>query len=260
MSNSLELRFIGEHVKPAGERAHDIGEVISAFEESISAIVLRQHPRLKRDSIAVSLVGIEKGSIALLFEPNLDDVIFSATRKLVEAIQNKEWAALPSGTRTALRKILRFVSKRECVVQFKVAHNDVVISTVLAPDTIIPASVSLFGETEIFGEVKRVGGSEPKVEIKTLQGETLYCNVTEVIARQLGSQLYEQVGVYGVAEWNFETLEIEEFEITRVSGHAYVSPNDAFEKLSEAFGPYFEDITDVEQWAYEIRHGEVDKV
>jgi len=259
MSNNLELRFIGKNIKPAGERAHDIGEVIGAFEEAIAAIVLRQHPRLKRDSIAVSLVAIGNESIGLVFEPNLDDFTFLATRKLVEAIQNKEWAVLPSGTRSALRKILRFVNKKECVAQFKVAHNDEVVSTMLAPNTIIPASVSLFGETEIFGEVKRVGGSEPKVEIKTLQGETLYCNATEAIAKQLGSRLYEQVGVYGVAEWNFETLEIEEFEITRVSDYAYVSPNDAFEKLSGSFSSYFESITDVEHWAHEVRHVEVDK-
>ena len=228
MNTHLKLRFTGEHIKPTSERAHDIGEIISAFEEAIAIIVARRHPQLKRESVTISLVGVEHKSVGLVFEPNLEELVFPAIFDLMEAIQDKAWALLPYGTLNALRKILRFVNKRECVAQLSTAYGDRAISTILTPDTIIPSSVSLFGETQVYGEVKRVGGSEPKVELRTLQGETLYCTTSEEIAKQLGSRLYEQVGVYGVAEWNFETLEIEEFEITRVLHHFHITPKEAF--------------------------------
>lgn len=259
MSNNLQLRFIGD-IKPQNERAHDIGEVMSAFEDALAVIVVRRHPQLKRDTIALGLTKIEHESVGLVFEPDLNELVFSAALELIGAIQDKAWANLPYGSLAALRKILRFVIKKKCTAQLKINQAEHVVSTLLTPETVIPSSVSLFGETEIYGQVRRAGGSEPKVEIRTLQGETLYCSTTEEIARQLGGRLYEQVGVRGAAEWNFETLEIEEFEITKVLNYTSTTPSDAFKKLSESFGSYFAGIDNVEEWAHEVRHGEADKV
>jgi hypothetical protein len=255
MNDGIELRFTGE-ITTVGLRSKDIGEVITALEDAVAAIASDKNPGLRRDSIPLSLVKVEEGSIVLTFDTNVRDLVFPATFLLSDMIQGSRWSDLPLRALQNVRELIRFVRRHKCLAQLQVRQAGRTSTVVLSPDVQIPDSVTLFGETELYGEVKRVGGVEPKVELKTLQGETLYCETTEEIAKELGNHLYEQVKVYGAAQWNSETLEIIEFEIHRVVQYQPTSPAQAFREIRRDFGHLFDDIEDPNAWVNKIRYGE----
>jgi hypothetical protein len=117
-----------------------------------------------------------------------------------------------------------------------------------------PAHVD--GETVLYGKVIRVGGVEPRVELKPLVGQILSCATTVEIAIQLANRLYQQVGVFGHATWDQEKLEIQEFRISRVLAYEKKPLTHAFKLLREVTQKEFDVIEDVDQYITNLRHGE----
>jgi hypothetical protein len=106
----------------------------------------------------------------------------------------------------------------------------------------------------LIGEVKRVGGVEPKVTFQTIQGQTLYCTVTEELAKELAHHLYQEVKVRGAARWNSYTFSIEEFFITALLTYQPTPPAQAFQRLRESYGHYFDEISDANTWVHQLRN------
>ena len=111
----------------------------------------------------------------------------------------------------------------------------------------------LKGETTIYARVVRTGGKEPKVEIETVDGRTLFCDAPLDITKTLGTRLYQIVGLIGVAEWDIELNNIEQFSIKDVTDYEQVPIKEAMRKLAEVTRTYYMDINDVEQHISNLR-------
>jgi hypothetical protein len=257
MSNDLTVRFTGNHIQPGRVRSRELGDVIAAFEEAVAAVAVRAHPELKPEQIIVGLATIHAGSIGLAFEAPLGEPVYRAAHQLVSAVQAHDWAGLPWDALKPLRALLKFVTKHQCSADFTVRHDDLVAVAAITADTEIPRAATLHGTTTLYAEVKRAGGMEPRVMLQTLSGRTLFCDTDEAIAKALGARLYEQVGVVGYAEWDYQSLEVIGFEITEVLSYRRTSPVTAFQSLRQEFGHYFDAIEDPEAWVHELR-GEPD--
>jgi len=242
-TDALQLRLTGD-IQPQRLSSHDLGAIIAAYEDTLAAVVARQHPTLKAETVTVGLVRIDEGSVALAFDAPLREYVYPAALEVTRGIASQNWAALPLAAVKSLRKIVQFLRQRDLIAEFHTSYGAETIGAVITKDTNIPPAVTLYGQTEIVAEVKRVGGKEPKAMLQTLQGNTLCCETTAEIARQLGNYLYQQVRVSGAAEWDFETLAITEFEITAVLPYQRVSAREAFALLRERFGSYFDQIDD----------------
>jgi hypothetical protein len=252
--HALQLHITGE-IRPETLRSHDRGEIIATYEDALAAVVACQHPTLKPGAVTVGLVNVAHGSVALAFATPLPEVVLPAAATLTRVIQAGAWADLPIRALKALHKLVQYAGCHDLALQFRTVQDDEAISAIITKETVIPATISLFGQTEIIAEVKRVGGDEPKVMLRTLQGETLFCDTTEEVAKHLGSFLYEQVKLAGAAEWDLESLTIVEFEIATVLPYQRTSPVQAFAALREQFGSFFDNIDDPDTWAVETRRG-----
>lgn len=253
-TDALQLRLTGD-IQPQQLRSHDLGEIIAAYEDALAAVVARRHPTLKAETVTVGLVRIDEGSVALAFDAPLRDVVYPAALEVTRGIAAANWADLPLRAVESLREIVQFVRQRNLTAQFRTSYSSATASAVITKDTYIPPAVTLYGQTEIVVEVKRVGGKEPRAMLQTLQGDTLYCKTTVEVARQLGNYLYQQVRISGAAEWDFETLAIAEFEIAAVLPYQRVAAAEAFAVLRERFGPHFDQIDDPNDWADQARQG-----
>ncbi len=167
---------------------------------------------------------------------------------MTRAIAAQNWGELPLAAVKSLRKIVQFLRQRDLVAQFRTSY-----SAVITKDTVIPPAVTLYGQSEIVVEVKRVGGQEPRAMLQTLRGDTLFCETTVEIARQLGNYLYQQVKVSGAAEWDFATLAITEFAIAAVLPYQRVAAAKALATLRARFGSQFDHIDDPNHWAAQAR-------
>ena len=256
--SKLTLLFRGvADLKPSTLKARELGELIAAFESAVVAVVRAHDSDIQADQIMVPLVSVEDGSIGLEFRPNLPEYTYRAASEIVEAFVHNAFQVLPISALQSLKTITRFVRRHGCeaVIGVKV-KGQTKVSGVITPSTRIETMFRIEGETDLYGQVMRVGGVEPRVELKTIQGDTLYCDTTEQIAVQMGEILYQEVSVHGVATWDFDTLKIRDFEIQSFSPTKDTPLTETFRAFHESVGTYLDDIEDVEGWVTAIREGE----
>ena len=65
----------------------------------------------------------------------------------------------------------------------------------------------------------------------------MVCTTSRALALKVGSRLWEQIGLRGVATRNIDTQETERFAVDEILPYAPVSPVEAFEELRQAAGP-----------------------
>lgn len=119
--------------------------------------------------------------------------------------------------------------------------------------TVLSRPPALIGETTIYAKVIRVGGQKPKVEVETVNGDTLFCEASIDITTKLGTRLYQIVGLVGTAIWDSELNNIEQFSIKDVTEYANTSIKEAMNELSRLTKEYYSNIDDVEEYISEIR-------
>ncbi len=257
-TTALQLHIAGD-IQPQRLKSHELSEIISAYESALAAVVSRLHPTLKAKDVTVGLIGIGDGSVVLAFDAPLREYVYPAALVLNRAIAAEDWAELPLRAVKSIRKIVQFLKQKEWAAQFHAVYaTETTAETadaVISGATNIPPALTLYGQTEIVAEVKWVGGQAPQALLETLQGETLQCETTAEIARQLGSHLYQQVKISGAAAWDLATLALVEFEIAAVLPYHPVAPAKAFAALREQFHTYFDQIEDPNEWADQTRKG-----
>ena len=256
-NNQLTLRFTGvADLKPQNLRAKELALIIDTLETAIVAAVIAQDPSLKREQVAVPLVAITDESIGLAFTPNLPPLTYPAAARIAQALASERFLGRPEPGLEPLGILVRSVHQRGCIAEVTVTQGGKSVTASLTPTTRITAYTPVDGETVIYGEVIRAGGVEPKVELKPLAGKTLFCPTSQEIAVQLAGRLYQQVGVFGYATWDRETLEIKEFHISRVLPYQKRPLTQAFQLLRESAHGAFDSIEDVEEYVTTIRTDE----
>lgn len=254
-NTTVEILLTGEGMSPGKVRSKEIAEVIEAVEDMVASMVVRDHPELKKETIVIGLKSIREGSIGLEFSPNLLELTLPATHRITKSIQESNFATLPSNTINSLRKLSAFTRRYQCNAEFLEQNGRAQSLAVLTPETKIPDVYPLSGETTIYGEITRVGGAEPKIQFKTFDEKVIYCSTSRAIAKKAGARLYSKVGLYGLAEWNSETFEIENFHAIDISDYREAPLSEAFDELTDLIGNSFDNIKDVDRFVSEIRYG-----
>lgn len=252
---TVEILLTGEGMSPGKVRSKEIAEVIDSVEEMIASMVIHDHPELKKESIIIGLKSIRPGSIGLEFSPNLIELTLPATRRITKSITENDFGALPSNAINSLRKLSAFTRRYKCNAEFFTQNGSLEALAIITPETKIPDIYPLSGETTIYGEITRVGGAEPKIQFKTLDNKIIYCSTSREIAKKAGVKLYTKVGLYGLAEWNSESFEIENFNVIDISDYEEVPLSEAFDELANLIGDSFDSIKDVGVFVSEIRYG-----
>ena len=102
------------------------------------------------------------------------------------------------------------------------------------------------GETILYGKIERIGGTEPTVRLRLGEKEVLTCKISQPLAIELASYLYQWVSLNGKAKWNVRDYTVETFEITNFNKNFQDIPlNETFNRLSREMGQYFDDIDPV---------------
>ncbi len=252
---TIEVLLTGEGMSPGKVRSKEIAEIIESVEDMIASTVIRDHPELKKEAIVVGLKSIREGSIGLEFSPNLLELTLPATRLITKSIKENDFGTLPGNAIYSLKKLSAFTRRYQCNAEFFAQNGKLEPLAVLTPETKIPDIYPLSGETTIYGEITRVGGAEPKIQFKTFDDQVIYCSTNRIIAKKAGARLYTKVGLCGLAEWNSETFQIENFHVIDITNYEAVPLLDAFNELAQLIGDSFDNIKDVDSFVSEIRYG-----
>ena len=252
MDDEIKIRLKGEGIKPGLVRSKEIAEILEAVEEMAVAEALRADSSLNRDDIIVGFYAIEDKSIGLNFKTTFAAIVISAFVSAAEAIEKKDYEYLSPQSLNSLKTISSFSKKHSC--EAIIGSGSLEEITVISPSTEIPKPSYIYGQTEILGKVIRVGGKTPKAMIELVDGSTLYCEVPEEIARELGHRLYALARFEGYAKWDSKTLDLEDLKINSVKEFPNKDPWDIVGELSSLVGERFSNIGDIDEFVSSLRN------
>ena len=248
----IEIRLAGKAMIPGAVRSHELAEVIASIEEMIVSVVPAQNLGLHKDEIVVGLASIQDGSIRLGFNSLMASVVVAGYLSVAEAVRTEDFSALPYDSRVALRKIVAFTRHHQCVAELLSPQDDTLIASI-TPATAVAEPGLVRGQTTLYGQIQRVGGKSPRVMFETITGETIYCETSKQLAQQLGHRLYEFAEITGMASWNPNGWQLEEFQIESFIPSEGKTPEETIIELKRLVGQYFDDIDDVQSYVSSIR-------
>ena len=216
----------------------ELSDLISVLQEVVKAIgALASVGTPKGDVATISLVGIVEGSDGLLLEVRRQGV--PAARKLARAVRTNRYADLPRGAHAALHNMSQLARRRQWKgyrIRKSVKLNLNRPAEMLADSVPSPAERAVVrGTTTLLAKCLRAGGATvPKAELRLVDvPDLLHIEVSEVIARDLGHRLYDEVVLTGEAEWDAKSLELQSFKATEVATFYQVPAADGFARLAE---------------------------
>jgi hypothetical protein len=252
MDEEISIRLRGKGISPGLIRSKEIAEILESVEDMVVAEALKADPTLLKEYIVVGIYAIEDRSIGLKFKTTMASVVIPTFLATAEAIGNENFDSLTPQTVKSLQVISSFSKKHSCNAIFGTGEQ-IEIATI-TPDTQIPSPTYIEGLSEIVGKVIRVGGKTPKAMIELTDGATMYCEVPENIAKELGHQLYSLARFYGQAKWDSKTLELEEFQIISVEEFKNMDSTSMFKELANILGEQFTNVKDVEGYVSSLRY------
>lgn len=258
MTNSdteyFEVNFTeNKSIRPETVKAGDIADILKAIESMVESQVFQTYPEAKREQVIVGFTNIRAASVDLQFYSPYENVAKSSFQQLGQAIEANNFSGLSKPSFKAALAVSEFSRKYQCDAEFIHQNEERTLLAKITPNTRIEQPATLRGETTVYAKVVRVGGKEPKVEIETVDGLTLFCDAPLDAVTRLGSKLYQIVGLVGVARWDYTLSKIEEFSIKDVTEYEKVPFKQAMDELASVTQQYYSKISDVEQYISEIR-------
>ena len=168
-----------------------------------------------------------------------------------QAIESEQFDSLSEQSIKSLQTILSFTRKYNCEAIFGSSTNENLAK--ITANTIIPEPFLIEGESEILGKVIRIGGKKPRAMLELTDGSTLYCDVPENIAKQLGHMLYALVRFTGIAKWSSRDYELQEFKIMAIDEFRAIDPNKMFGLLANEINHCFSEIEDIPAFVSSMR-------
>lgn len=251
------IRLTGDDVSPSVIAASDLAELIIAVEQSILAILGRDHAE-STETVVLGLTAVQNKSVGLAFTSDKPAEVLSAYEEFVSAARLRDFERLPARSLDGLRTLTRFARSHDGHTQFWNGSTDGPLLDLPPTYAVeLPAPDYERGETVLYGKIERVGGVRPRVRLRVSAREIVYADVDEEQSRVLGGRLYSQAALRGQATWDAVTGGVVYFRVDEILEYESGSIIEAFEELALATGGAFSDVTDVDEYARQIREGDL---
>ena len=213
----IELKFDGNDIKPSKVKSSEIAALIVSYERAITTIIKSEHPEIDDDFVFVSFEEIKGSSISLkLIAHKAKNYVIPALFLISTAFETKNFNQIPNTSIEELRSIQRFAKKYKCDGYF-IKNGERLAAFNQYTDVSYNELETIKGETTIYGEIQVAGGKiNPHVHIRINDDYTISFEVEKELAKQLASQLYNDVGLTGVARWDRKSYKILDFKIDKL--------------------------------------------
>jgi len=257
----IEIKIAGENITPDKLSSRDVGELMSAIETMIATSVARYNPALGIDQsdVTVGLAAIEYGSYTMLFQSQYETEVLNASQIMATSINTGDYSKTPVKAIESVETVRKIARKYSSDIEFWQRNGQRIQLATVNTNTKIEVEIpTLSGKTTLYGTLIGVGGVQPpRARIRLLNGNLVYCNITErdnlQVARQLGERLYTDIGVYGTARWDLRDMSLDYFLIERLTEYSKKPVDEALESLYGIAGEYYDRVGDIEQLVAEIR-------
>ena len=229
----FEIRLTGGGLLPETLPIQELADILKSIELILGSVAHDQNQGLNSEDFVVGLVHIEKGSARLKFASTLSEVALAALLTVTSAISTCDYNKIPNSALIGLKDLSNYTSKHGCDLQiYKEGDFSAPLAEISANVSLsLPGAPTVTGKTSIYGQIERIGGVEPKVVVRTLDNELLYCTLSAPLARILASSLYETVGLSGTATWELKSYRILEFNAEEIIPYQHGDLLSAFARM-----------------------------
>lgn len=240
--SKLKLKFAGKEITPRSFSARELGELLVDLQKSMAAFAEYFGDKKWSGSEKIlSLINVENKSNSLSFAsgyPKAKD----GYALMIKAAENKHLYGLPRNAFDGMKRISALTKKKKCNAELSSESLPERKSAVITPEDtfIIPEEVLLTDFKEFYGEITRVGGSEPKVRFRTFGG-TLHDGKASIeLTRKIAEMLYQTVKIKAEIKWDPSASEIRGINILHVEPHEVQSNSELFGDLRQSLGAHSE--------------------
>ena len=254
----FDVRVTGEGIRPESLSIGEIVNLLVSVEKMVVAAVSHNHPDLvTRKQNVLRLSSLTEGSLNLAYSTPYKEA-GTALRELGRVAKKGDSSRLPADARAPVLELLKFSKDHHSHIEFREVGKARPRLFLLTPDTIISTphnSTLIAGTTTLHGELRRIGGDQPKAYIRFLMDDNIHgCDIsTPELAQEIARHLYRMIGVRGVARWEVETMKLHSFCIEELTEYRQTSLTEAFDSLSEVAAKHYADLEDVEAFVAGLR-------
>lgn len=252
VSEKLKIKFTGNNIEPNIVSANEFAKVVTAYENALLAVLKKNKSGSKLNNQFISIVNIKHESLTIEASPHTED-IKAAANEINTAIKTSRINRLPIEAVENLIVFQQFVNKFQC----KAILNGIegIETAEITIDSNIRITESFFfkGETTVYGKIMRIGGTEPKVRIKTDSGKSLSVVINVKDAKLLSKHLYSKVGIKGTAKWKKENNELMEIKAKSFVLLKDVPLTEKLKGLSNLLGKYWTNVDNPDEYVTSLR-------
>ncbi|HUQ68839.1 MAG TPA: hypothetical protein VM165_04910 [Planctomycetaceae bacterium] len=237
-ANTFELRLTGHNASPERLDVTDVYAILKAYREALLAICPIDSNAIPTGP-AVALLGITKGSAK--FRIHVARRLRPAVSTVSRAVIQDDFDGLPAPARRAIRSM---------VSDLKEAGQNLVLPPYRRKSAVLTGAVvievgeaeSYSGRTTLYGRVNLTGGGRGRAELILGDGTVVRVTGDRAIIKQLGSNLYDEVGIDGIARWDANTNVPDRIEADRIQVFPSGDIGHAFDRLAEAAGQHWDSV------------------
>ncbi len=203
-------------LRPSGVRIRDllrVGELIEA------AVVEATGRELDEEGVPlVTLAGVREGSLKLVLAVAAVAATTAATT--LAAVGAADYSQIPPNAQDQLADLSRYLVTRDWSARLSGLTRKPVVIDAAHP---VPAAkrVRLTERRTVYGECILSGGVQPKARLRlTSNRRLLWITGSEQLVQQLGTRLYDVVGVSGTAIVDARTHEVLSFQADTVTPYS----------------------------------------
>lgn len=234
----------------------DLAAYVSHWEAAVRAMAADEG-LAETDVPLLSLVGVREGSAEYQLES--PPTLAPGIDRLRRALRAEDWLGIPPAALTALHEANKVQRRAGWTIDFVDRGDHPGAPPRFSLPELIPVPPPpemVRGTTSLIGTCVRVGGAEPKIDIRPLDpGSNIqHLKCTRDLAQQAAGLLYEVVVLEGEATWNSDTWCIESFKVKRIVPYRPEELPEAFTELADASGGSWDEV-DAAEYVASARRG-----
>jgi hypothetical protein len=253
--DTFELRLTGHNAVPERLDVADVYALLKAYRD-VLVMICPPDPEAMPAGPAVALLGIKKGSAK--FQIRVARRLHPAVSTVSRAVIHEDFEELPAAARRALRSMVNDLKDAGQSLALPPYRRK---PAVLGGGTTVPVNEteSYTGRTTLYGRVQLTGGGRTqetgRAELILGDGTVVRVTGDRTLIKQLGSNLYDEVGIDGIVRWDALTNVPHHIVADRVQVFPAGDVGQAFDRLAKAAGDHWDSI-DAAEYVHSLRSDE----
>lgn len=230
---TFDIAFTETPIPVESISSNDLGEMIGEVETAVALVAAKMHPEIDAEKVRVGLIGVKPKAVEYTFASTTPDVI-GAIDQIIASLDARSYQSVPARALRSLKGIDAFRRELGAGIQWSRDGSTRMARINQTDDLELPELEILSGETVIYGQLTRAGGTPPKLRLRLQDGTPLSVITTEALARSAGGLLYEPIGLRGRAEWDVNSATVISFRADELLPYRQKSAVETVKRLREA--------------------------